>query len=621
MTRFKRTRSASLALAILALVGCSSSGSEDPPPSPPPPPPPPAVTYSVGGTASGLSGSAVLQLNGANNLTVSAAGTFTFATNLAGGSAYTVTVLTQPTGQTCTVGGGTGTVASANISSVTLDCSSSTFSVGGTVNGLSGSVVLQLNGASDLTVNASGPFTFATGLAGGTAYAVTVLTQPAGQTCAVSGGSGTIAGASVSSAAVNCTSTGGSSFTVGGTVSGLSGNVVLRLNGANDLTVSAPGAFEFPTPLATGATYTVGFAAQPDTQVCGITAGSGTIASANVTNVAVNCTGFTIGGSVTGLNGSGLVVQLNGGNDLTVAAGSTSFTFPATASLGGTVVYNLHIQSQPAGQTCTIVRAVGFVIPAAPNANTAAVACTNNIFNPLSGTYRLTAVDGAAVTERGFATFYRDGTYIFAIHSDDSDCEANDGNGLEYGVYRWNSTTNAFAFVTAALDTIGGCGVANGNVLLNGTLIKNANGTLSGDFIDTNGSGDHVLVTLAPVASVAGTLVGSWGNNQIFTTFDANDHLFSADTRWPVQIAATSAGIEDGCYLLSGSTASGSFTVDFSGTCAVSATQTGVDTSGAASGLSVGGNQARTFSVSGDDLQFLSPAGAVVLTVPRITTD
>jgi hypothetical protein len=73
--------------------------------------------------------------------------------------------------------------------------------------------------------------------------------------------------------------------------------------------------------------------------------------------------------------------------------------------------------------------------------------------------------------------------------------------------------------------------------------------------------------------------------------------------------------------LLSGSAASGSFTVDLSGTCAVSATQTAIDTSGAASGLSAGGNQARNFNVSGDDLQFLSPAGAVVVTIPRITAD
>ena len=42
-----------------------------------------------------------------------------------------------------------------------------TFTVGGSVSGLSGSLVLQDNGADNLTLTANGPFTFATGLAPG----------------------------------------------------------------------------------------------------------------------------------------------------------------------------------------------------------------------------------------------------------------------------------------------------------------------------------------------------------------------------------------------------------------------------------------------------------------------
>lgn len=613
MMRIDRMGNVALAATLLALGACGGGDDGDDPS--------PSSNYSIGGTASGLSGSAVLQLNGANNLTVSAPGAFTFPARLAGGSAYAVTVLTQPAGQTCTVGGGTGSVASANVSSVALTCTNNTYTVGGAVSGLSGSVVLQLNGAGNLTVNASGPFTFGGSLASGAAYTVTVLTPPAGQSCAVNAGTGSIASANVSNVAIDCTGAGGNSFTVGGSVTGLSGEVVLRLNGANDLTVNAPGPFVFPTPLASGTAYTVSFAMHPATQVCGVSAGTGTLASADVTNVAVNCTGFTVGGSVAGLNAAGLLIQLNGGNDLAVASGSVSFTFPSTASLGGTVLYNLHIKEQPAGQTCTIVRAVGVVVPAAPSATTASVVCTSNTFDPLSGTYQLTAVDGAPATERGFITFYRDGTYIFAIHSDDSDCGVTNGNGIEYGVYRWNATTKAFAFVTSALDTNGDCGIADGNARLQGTLVRNANGTLDVDFLDNNGSGDHILATLTPVASASGSLVGSWGVNQFFTTFDANGRVFNADSRWPVQIAATAAGIEDGCYQLSGTTAAGSFTLDFSNTCALSATQVGIDTSGPASGLSAGGNQARAFSVSGDTLQFLSPAGVAVATLSRIVSD
>src|SRR4051794_22882588 len=75
---------------------------------------PPPVTYTVGGTVSGLSGSGlVLRNNTGNDLSVPAAsGTFTFSTALASGAAYGVTVATQPTNpsQTCAVTGGSGTV-------------------------------------------------------------------------------------------------------------------------------------------------------------------------------------------------------------------------------------------------------------------------------------------------------------------------------------------------------------------------------------------------------------------------------------------------------------------------------------------------------------------------------
>jgi hypothetical protein len=84
-----------------------------------------AATYSVGGTVSGLAGSGlVLNLNGTENLPVSADGTFTFASLLANGGAYTVTVGTQPGSpdQTCAVANGTGVIAGANVTNVEVTC-------------------------------------------------------------------------------------------------------------------------------------------------------------------------------------------------------------------------------------------------------------------------------------------------------------------------------------------------------------------------------------------------------------------------------------------------------------------------------------------------------------------
>ena len=71
---------------------------------------------------SGLSGTVVLEDNGSDTLSVAANGSFTFATALASGAAYNVTVQANPAGQTCTVASGSGTIASANVTSVTVTC-------------------------------------------------------------------------------------------------------------------------------------------------------------------------------------------------------------------------------------------------------------------------------------------------------------------------------------------------------------------------------------------------------------------------------------------------------------------------------------------------------------------
>ena len=251
-------------------------------------------TYSIGGTVSGLSGTVVLQDNGGDDLSVSGNGAFTFATRLGTGAGYNVTVKTNPSGQSCSVSGGSGTVGSANVTNVAVTCTTNTYSIGGTVSGLSGSVVLQDNGGDDLSVSGNGVFTFATRLGTGAGYSVTVKTNPSGQSCSVSGGSGTVASANVTSVAVTCTT---STYSVGGSVSGLSGSVVLQDNGGDDLTVSGNGAFTFATAVATGVAYNVTVKTNPSGQTCTVSGGSGTVASANVTNVAVTCTMVPTSGS------------------------------------------------------------------------------------------------------------------------------------------------------------------------------------------------------------------------------------------------------------------------------------------------------------------------------------
>jgi 6-phosphogluconolactonase (cycloisomerase 2 family) len=121
-----------LALLMVACGGGSDSG---------PPPPPPPATYSVGGTVTGLAGSGlVLHSDFGGDLPVSASGSFTFNTRLLNGSVFNVGVKTDPAPplQFCGIANGTGTVAAANVTNVTVTCGNG-YTVGGTVSGLVGS--------------------------------------------------------------------------------------------------------------------------------------------------------------------------------------------------------------------------------------------------------------------------------------------------------------------------------------------------------------------------------------------------------------------------------------------------------------------------------------------------
>ncbi|WP_447745048.1 hypothetical protein [Variovorax boronicumulans] len=58
-------------------------------------------------------------------------------------------------------------------------------SIGGTVTGLEGRLVLQNNAGDDLQLSADGKFTFATTLVEGSDYKVSIRTQPLWQVCTV----------------------------------------------------------------------------------------------------------------------------------------------------------------------------------------------------------------------------------------------------------------------------------------------------------------------------------------------------------------------------------------------------------------------------------------------------
>gem|GEM_PF-1249474 len=83
-------------------------------------------TYTIGGTISGLSGTVILQNNAGNDYSTSTNGSFIFGTQLNNSASYVVTILTQPTGQTCTISNGSGIVSSSNVTSVSVSCTTDT---------------------------------------------------------------------------------------------------------------------------------------------------------------------------------------------------------------------------------------------------------------------------------------------------------------------------------------------------------------------------------------------------------------------------------------------------------------------------------------------------------------
>lgn len=136
-------------------------------------------------------------------------------------------------------------------------------------------------------------------------------------------------------------------YTVGGTLSGSVGTVVLKLNGAGDLSQTAPGSFTFPAGIGMGAAYAV---TAQGAQNCNVTNGTGTMGSSNVTNVTVTCTTVVRSASLSG-------AQENPANASTATGRGAVIVNPTTKEITGGITFSgltpsaggHHIHQAPAG--------------------------------------------------------------------------------------------------------------------------------------------------------------------------------------------------------------------------------------------------------------------------------
>lgn len=144
-------------------------------------------------------------------------------------------------------------------------------------------------------------------------------------------------------------------FNVSGSVSGLSGKgLVLQVNKANDLPVSANGKFKFKKTFSEGSTYTVTVKSTPAQQSCAINNGSGKFTGSQVKTITVTCktNNIAVGGKASGLSGRGLGLQLNGTYDIAINKNG-DFVFP-DVRLSDNSDYRVAIKTMPVKQLCTI---------------------------------------------------------------------------------------------------------------------------------------------------------------------------------------------------------------------------------------------------------------------------
>jgi hypothetical protein len=433
-------------LLLLLVAGCTSSDSITP-----------YVlqgrqSYTLSASVSGLSGSGlVLSVDGANVEVPPGTTVQQLTVALPAGLQYSVLVASQPTGETCSVAGGEGTIGSANVANVVVTCAQTAYALGGTVAGLSVSGLVLANGTDMVAVPAGGTsFTLPAEVAVGSSYDVTVKAQPAGLACAVSAGLGTMPASSVTSVRVSCTD---QPFTLGGTVTNSPGITVA--NGSDTVSVpsgSGSSSFTLPQAVAFGSSYDVTVQNVPAGRACTVTNGSGLMGASNVTNVAITCSTdtYSVGGSLSGLSaGDTLVIANSNGDHTTIDPTQSTYTMNEPVAYGAS--YALTVLTQPTGKTCVIANASGTNVTAnVTNANLSCAATLYTIGGTITG---LNAATGLVLQNNG-----GDNTAISANATTFSMTTGVPANALYSITVLTQPTPSSVANATATIS----CTVSNG---------------------------------------------------------------------------------------------------------------------------------------------------------------
>jgi hypothetical protein len=358
-----------------------------------------AVNYKISVTVTGLTGTLVVQDSKADTLSFTTNTTQTFASTFASGSTYSVSILTQPAGQTCTLSSNSSGTITSNIT-VTATCTTNpvNYTISVAVTGLTGTLVVQDSKADQLSFTTNSSQTFATSYAGGSTYSVTVLTQPAGQTCTLSSNSSGTINSNITVTAT-CT-TNSVNYTISVATTGLtSGTLVVQDDKGDSLSFTTNNTQTFATSYASGTTYSVTVGTQPSGETCTLSSNASGTITANITVTATCVSNYSISVVVTGLTGA-LVMQDSKNDTLTFTTNNTQ-TFATSFASGST--YSVTVQTQPTGQTCALSSNASGTITANVTVTATCAASGNNLtvsvaVTGLSGTVIMQDDQGSTLT-------------------------------------------------------------------------------------------------------------------------------------------------------------------------------------------------------------------------------
>ena len=323
---------------------------------------------------------------------------------------------------------------------------------------------------------------------------------------------------------------------------------------------------------------------------------------------------LTVSGTIAGLTGSGLtLVEIwTSANGFSVEPGATTFTYSSPTTSGQ---YRIEIRQHPSGQVCVLANNSGVL---SQSIRAVEIICDDLPQDSLSGTYQ---VDG----RRSFVTFFSNGSFLLGSHFESVGCGENSGNGVEHGIYDWDSSTSLFSVAKTITDTNGICGFSYGPATqagISGTLER------SGSSI-TLRAGDGTTHTLVAIPGVQWSVQGSWDTGAGFdgvvtflpgsTYFQMRAHQFLDEFS-----NATLIGIEDGCYSATtwpSSTSTsvfGDLSIDLSSRCNLPGGLAAIDTNGF-NGFS--SSSSVLYRIQDTTSMWYGPSPRVSILAQRVTAD